>query len=194
MVYIIQGKIAFEKPAFDMTLADGKSTIDQKAKDLSEQNQLAQKVISESLENQFKKSGLSTVNATFNLSEQRGLEIAEQKLFLPKEGWEEYLTQMYCLHKEYSDQGWKAAHGEILLYQETRIPSPWIYLYASGNLIEQLYVEDGRVHRKQNRNKKENAKIAGLFFDFGSHDFRNPKGLKVYEQRSTKTARGFSFK
>ncbi len=189
MVYIVQGKIAFEKPAFDVKLADGKSTIDQKVQNLSEQDKLAQKVISDSLENQFKKSGLSTVNVTLNLTEKKALEITEQKLSLPKQGWEEYLTQTYCSHKEYVDQGWKAAHGEILLYQETRVPSPWIFFYSSGNLIEQFYVEDGRVHRRRNRTKKETYKTAGLLFNFGS-----TKGLRVYEEKTAKTARGFFFK
>lgn len=66
---------------------------------------------------------------------QRGeVEFVKTKVFSPMGSWENYLTRKFGETDEEI-----TLDGEIQLWNETRVPTPWLYGYASGNL-ENVYV------------------------------------------------------
>lgn len=62
--------------------------------------------------------------------------VSKTKLFNPRSGWENYLTQKFGETKEE-----KTLDGELRLWGETRLPIPWLYVASFGRL-ENVFVFD----------------------------------------------------
>ncbi|UCD03550.1 MAG: hypothetical protein JSW73_03360 [Candidatus Woesearchaeota archaeon] len=72
---------------------------------------------------------IDTLKKAVKLCEKKEVDVSKSKLFVPSRGWESYLDMLFRETKEY-----KTLSGELELWKEFRVPSPWLYFYARGKL------------------------------------------------------------
>ena len=71
------------------------------------------------------------------LCRNREVEISQVKLFTPKLGWDNYLTQKFGETEE-----GKTIEGKLDIWNEIRLPTPLLYVASFGKL-EDVFVFDG---------------------------------------------------
>ncbi|MBI5066122.1 hypothetical protein HZA97_07845 [Candidatus Woesearchaeota archaeon] len=121
--------------------------------------------------------GELSLESTLDSCDTEELIIEEKKLFMPKEGWESYLTRKYSnWNNEYTAIG-----GEIIIWKQKRIPLPWLYCYAQGEAVGYFVASDGVIY--QPRTVKFDGKITtlGLAIELGFVNFR-----KIHSEKNTR--------
>lgn len=86
--------------------------------------------------------------------------VSKTKLFTPKSGWEDYLTQKFGETKEE-----RTLDGELKVWGETRLPTPWLYVASFGKL-EDVFVfnDDGFVVEPMAKHEGKKS-TAGVILD-----------------------------
>ncbi len=175
MTYVIEGKLVREeKPEkymnrfVDFKLIEdirGGSTIT-KIKYLT--------TTSETLAHQLNNKGYNLqwnedLERAVDICARREVGVSKTKLFTPRSGWENYLTQTFGETEEE-----RIIDGKLRVWGETRLPTPWLYV-ASFSRLEDVFVFEDVGFVVESMTQSEYTKFtAGVIFDtpilnFGVH-------------------------
>jgi len=166
MTYVIEGKLVRgEKPEkymnrfVDFKLIEdirGGSTIT-KIRDLT--------TTSEKLAHQLNNKGYNLqwnedLERAVEMCERREVRVSKTKLFTPRSGWENYLTQIFGETEEE-----RVIEGKLRVWGETRLPTPWLYV-ASFSKLEDVFVFEDAGFVVESITPPEYRKFsAGFIFD-----------------------------
>jgi hypothetical protein len=72
---------------------------------------------------------IDTLEKAVELCDKLEVDVSKSKLFAPSKGWENYLNWLFQETEEH-----QTLSGELKLWKEFRVPSPWLYFYSRGKL------------------------------------------------------------
>ncbi|MBI4919515.1 hypothetical protein HY837_06285 [archaeon] len=169
MTYLITGILSIkEKPqkyldkyvsSFYQEFMGGQTFIKQEKTKLTEL---------ESLANEWAKNGevvekVTSIEKANTFCVRKVLTINKTKVFAPKTGWEDYLTQIYGNWKD----EYIAVSGEMIVWEQTRLPLPWFYCYAWGKSKEYFVASDGKIFCPKHIDFSGKISVKGLAIDVG---------------------------
>ena len=77
------------------------------------------------------------LDIALSLCERIEIGVSKSKTFTPWGGWESYLTNQFADTKEH-----RTLSGELNLWKELRVPTPWVYFGSIGKLKNILVFEN----------------------------------------------------
>jgi len=79
---------------------------------------------------------ITDIEEAEELCDAEELTVSHSKLFAPRSGWQHYLNETFESSKQ------EVIGGKVFVWQETSLPTPWLYCVAYGKLIDIFVFED----------------------------------------------------
>lgn len=94
------------------------------------------------------------------MCERKEIEVSATKLFRPLASWEEYLTQKFG-----DNEDEKTVNGELHVWRETRVPTPWLYAASFGKLEDVYVFKDSRFSTESGTRHEGKKFTYGILLD-----------------------------